>query len=161
MTHKHTPNQTTKVRRSNDRAKLVTELSALLWDESKSAGEEGVPEHQWEAVLSGPCNGDTQLIAEVCQYERYLRSDSKEPLTLEVSVPAETYLHFLFGFFTLKTWPLHLLWKIEQSEWADEDDWDKLLEVWTEGTARNKEDMKAQARELRNVRETGRYTYTL
>lgn len=52
------------------RSALIRQLSELLWDQSKPDGEEAVPEDQWEAILTGPCKGDTQLIAEVSLFER-------------------------------------------------------------------------------------------
>src|SRR4051794_6079817 len=112
MPHKNTHNQTNRERRNKERSELVKKLSELLWDKTKPEGEEAVPEYRWEAVLNGPCNGDPKLIADVCAYERYLRDDSDPGEVIELHVPPEFYLPFVFDFLGQKQSRLNLLWDI-------------------------------------------------
>lgn len=157
MSHQHTPNQPNRARRDKERSELVKQLAELLWDATKPEGEEGLPEDQWEVVLTGPCNGNKQLIADVCAYERYLRSDTDPGEKIEIRVSPEHYLVWLFQFFTDKKWPISLLWDIPTSEWYPEELWDQILEQWTEGSQEQKDRLKKQARKLKRVRETGRW----
>src|SRR4051812_46569231 len=117
MTHKHNAKQTSRAIIHKMRSALIGQLAELLWDQTKPNGEEAVPEDQWEAILTGPCNGDTVLMAEVCEFERNLRTSMEshdEPVVHEVTVPASMYLYFVFGFFKVRSYPLHLLWNIEK-----------------------------------------------
>jgi hypothetical protein len=160
MTHKHNPKQTSKTITRKTRTAVVRQLAELLWDQSKPDGEEAVPEDQWEEILTGPCNGDKQLIAEVCESERSLRKAMEsDPEPITVSVPKSLYLFFVFEQFQVETYPIFLLWKMDTSEWHPEDKWDGLLEQWKEGSPASKESMKDHARKLKEVLETGKYTY--
>ena len=162
MTHKHNPNPTSKTTIRRTRESIISNLANLLWDQTKPNGEEAVPEDQWEAILIGPCNGDAQLVDEVCAYERNLREameSESEPQPIEVAVPQSHYLQFLFNFFQDLKHPVFLLWNMEKSDWFPEEGWDILLDRWTEGDSEKKERLKEHARKLKKVQETGRFTY--
>jgi hypothetical protein len=160
MIHKHNPNPTSKTNIRKTRASIIRSLAELLWDQSKPNGEEAVPEDQWEAILIGPCNGDAQLVDEVCAYERNLREAMEsESEPIEVAVPQSCYLEFLFDFFQDSKHPVFLLWNLEKSDWFPEEGWDILLDRWTDGDSEKKERLKEHARALKKVRETGRYTF--
>jgi hypothetical protein len=146
-----------KVRPSNERAKLITELSCLLWDETKPKGEEAVPEAEWETVLAGPCNGDQQLIAEVCAHERSLRPPKL--IQLDFRIAPDNYQDFLIPFFTVKDQALDLLW--DGKDWHPEDAWDKLLSEWVPPHSYSKERLKEIARWLKKVPESGRFIMRL
>jgi hypothetical protein len=82
-----------------------------------------------------------------------------EATPIEIAVPQSHYVQFVFDFFQDRDHPVFLLWNIEKSEWYPEDDWDALLEQWTEGANEKKERVKEHARQLQNVKVTGRYRY--
>ncbi len=158
--NKPNPKQTPKTIARKTRASIIRQLAELLWDQSKPNGEEAVPEDQWEAILISPCNGDAQLVDEVCAYERSLREAmDSPPSSFDVVVPESNYLMFVFEFFQNQDYPVFLLWNIEKSDWFPEGGWDILLERWTEGTPEKKEVLKQHARDLKTVRQTERYTY--
>ncbi|BDC49786.1 hypothetical protein F183_A21020 [Bryobacterales bacterium F-183] len=160
MNHKHATQQPYRARRIVERTELVRSLAeTLLWDATKPVGQEGVPEEKWEEVLRGPCKGDMTIIRAVCEYERYLRSDSSTPFTFEQCVPPEEYLYFVFGFFRSDSWPLDLLWNIEASDWYPEEMWKQLLDVREDLEANFKQRLMDHARELKSVKQTGRYHY--
>lgn len=161
MEHKHSTKQTSRAILQQVRSKLIRELSELLWDQRKPEGEHAVPEDQWEAILTEPCKGDSQLIAAVCQYERQLRASMAEPEEEEIPVrfmvPPEAYILFVFGFFRSKRYRIDLLWDLSKSEWYPEENWEQLMAEWTDGSATMKSAVMEQARKLKKVRDTGFY----
>jgi hypothetical protein len=161
MTHDNKPNPLPKARRQMERATDLYRYASLLWDPSKPPGEEGVPEEQWYSLLAGPCNYNHLLIAEVCAYERWLRSDPEyEPFTFAMTFRPGDYLKFLNSFFADPLWPLPLLWDESRREWHPEEQWDELLQLWM-AEPKDKDGLKNQARQLREAREKGRYEITL
>jgi hypothetical protein len=148
-------------RPSNERAKLITELSSLLWDETKPIGEEAVPESQWEAILTGPCNGDKQLITEVSANERWLRAKGSNLIQFAVPFDPRYYERIITPFMTVKEFPLHLLWAGEPDGWHPEDRWDELLSEWVPPYEGAKERMKKLARSLREDRRTRLFRFKL
>jgi hypothetical protein len=141
------------VRPSNARAKLITELSSLLWDETKPKGQEAIPEGQWEAILTEPCHGDKQLIAEVCANERWLRGRGSDLMQFFVPFDRADYERIITPFMSVRGYPLHLLWGGNDFGWLPEEKWDQMLAGWVPPWEGAKERLKHLARILREDRQ--------
>jgi hypothetical protein len=150
-----------KVRPSNKRAKLIAELSCHLWDETKPAGQEGVPESQWEGVLTGPCNGDKQLIAEVIASEQFHRARGSDLMQFFVPFDLTDYEAIITPFMRCKDYPVHLLWGGNQIGWYPEENWDQLLSGWCPPYDGAKERLKRLVHNLSEDRTTRTFRFKL
>lgn len=134
------------------RLNQVKRLSDLLFDKSNPDGPKEVSEDQWEAILIGPCNGDKQLVAEVCEFERKLRAtEDDEFVPVRFRVPADEYIRFISTFLGEKHFPVDLLWNSAESDWYPEDSWRQRLRGRSEDWQKN---IKKLARKLKEVRNT-------
>jgi hypothetical protein len=150
-----------KVRPSNERARLITELASLLWDETRPAGQEAVPEDRWTAILAGPCKGDSVLLNEVCAHERWLRGRGSDLMQFYVPFDQADFEQIVTPLMCVRGIPLQRLYDADNKTFYPEGRWDELLSGWTPPTPKAKERLKKIARWLSEDRRARRFRFKL